>query len=131
RSAPPVGPFVPRLCRCRPRGRGGPPAPGRQLAHGPFGLLGQNHHSPLERPCPMKVSVVMPVYNKAPFLREAVDSILCGTFTDLELICADDKSTDGSLETLRSIGDPRLRILELPENLVPAGAVNAAMDAAT
>lgn len=79
----------------------------------------------------MKVSVVMPVYNKAPFLREAVESILGGTFSDLELICADDKSTDNSLEILRSIGDPRLRILELPENLGPAGAVNAAMDAAT
>jgi len=79
----------------------------------------------------MKVSVVMPVYNKAPFLREAVGSILGGTFTDLELICADDKSTDNSLDILRSIDDPRLRILELPENLGPAGAVNAAMDAAT
>lgn len=79
----------------------------------------------------MKVSVVMPVYNKAPFLREAVESILHGTFTDLELICVDDKSTDNSLEILRIIGDTRLRIIELTENLGPAGAVNTAMDAAT
>jgi glycosyltransferase involved in cell wall biosynthesis len=79
----------------------------------------------------MKVSVVMPVYNKAPFLREAVESILHGTYPDLELICADDKSTDNSLEVLRAIRDPRLRIVELPVNQGPAGAVNAAMDAAT
>lgn len=78
----------------------------------------------------MKVSVVMPVYNKAPFLREAVESILHGSFTDLELICADDKSTDDSLDVLRSINDPRLRILELPENGGPGIAANAAMDAA-
>ena len=78
----------------------------------------------------MKVSVVMPVYNKAPFLEEAVRSILHGTFTDLELICVDDKSTDESLAVLRTVTDPRLRIIELPANMGPAGAANAGMDAA-
>lgn len=78
----------------------------------------------------MKVSVVIPVYNKADFLREAVESILHGTYTDLELICVDDKSTDGSMALLRSISDPRLRILELPENVGPGRAANAGMDAA-
>lgn len=78
----------------------------------------------------MKVSVVMPVYNKGPFLREAVESILHGTFTDLELICVDDKSTDNSLEVLQGIGDPRLRIIELAANGGPGIAANAAMDAA-
>ncbi len=78
----------------------------------------------------MKVSVVMPVYNKAPFLREAVESILNGTFTDLELICVDDKSTDYGIAILRSIPDPRMRIIELPANLGPAGAANAGLEAA-
>ncbi len=78
----------------------------------------------------MKVSVMMPVYNKADFLREAVESILHGTFTDLELICVDDKSTDGSLGLLRSIPDPRLRIVELAENSGPGRAANAGMEAA-
>ena len=64
----------------------------------------------------MKVSVVMPVYNKADFLREAVESILDGTYKDLELICVDDMSADGSVAVLRSINDPRLRILSLPGN---------------
>ncbi len=78
----------------------------------------------------MKVSVVIPVYNKGPFLREAVDSILAQTHADFELICVDDKSTDHSLEVLRTIQDPRLRIIELAENGGPGVAANAGLDAA-
>lgn len=78
----------------------------------------------------MKVSVVIPVYNKGPFLREAVDSILVQTFKDFELICVDDKSTDNSLEILRGVQDPRLRIIEQPVNGGPAAAANAGLDAA-
>ena len=69
------------------------------------------------------------VFNKAPFVKEAIDSVLNGTFTDFELVCVDDKSTDGSLAVLRSITDPRVRIIELPHNLGPAGAANAGIDA--
>lgn len=78
----------------------------------------------------MKVSVIIPVYNKAPFLREAVGSILGQTFTDFELIAVDDRSTDNSLEVLRSMHDPRLRILEQAENGGPGLAANAGLDAA-
>lgn len=77
----------------------------------------------------MKVSVVIPVFNKAAHVREAVESILQGTWTDLELIAVDDRSTDGSLDVLRSITDPRLRIIALERNLGPAGAMNAGIDA--
>lgn len=77
----------------------------------------------------MKVSVLIPVYNKAPFVREAVESVLNGSFADLEVVCVDDKSTDNSLDVLRSITDTRVRIIELPENLGPAGAANAGIDA--
>lgn len=78
----------------------------------------------------MRVSVIIPVYNKAPFLQEAMDSILNGSYTDFELIAVDDKSTDESLALLKTITDSRLRIIELPQNLGPAGAANAAIDAA-
>jgi glycosyltransferase involved in cell wall biosynthesis len=77
----------------------------------------------------MKASVLIPVYNKAPYVKEAVDSVLNGTFQDLEIVCVDDKSSDNSLEILRTITDPRLRIIELPRNLGPAGAANAGFDA--
>lgn len=72
----------------------------------------------------------MPVYNKAPFVKEAVESVLNGSFQDFEIVCVDDNSTDNSLAVLRSIGDPRLRIIELPKNLGPAGAANRCLDEA-
>lgn len=79
----------------------------------------------------MKASVLIPVYNKALFVKEALESVLKGTYQDFEIICVDDKSTDDGLEVLRSIADPRVRIIELPQNLGPAGAANAGLDRST
>lgn len=44
----------------------------------------------------MQFSIVIPVYNVAPYLRECLDSVLVQTFTDWEAICVDDGSADGS-----------------------------------
>ena len=41
-------------------------------------------------------SIIIPVYNVAPYLRECLDSVLAQTFTDWEVICVDDGSTDES-----------------------------------
>lgn len=76
------------------------------------------------------VSVVLPVYNKAPFLRACIDSILGQSFTDLELIAVDDRSTDESLSILRAVDDPRLRVIALDHNLGPAGCAQRGFDAA-
>ncbi|MCL4256992.1 MAG: glycosyltransferase [Anaerolineales bacterium] len=57
------------------------------------------------------VSVVMPVYNGLPYLREAIDSIFAQTLGDLEFICIDDGSTDGSAEVLAGVQDPRWRLV--------------------
>ena len=44
----------------------------------------------------MLFSIIIPVYNVAPYLRECLDSVLAQTFGDWESICVDDGSTDGS-----------------------------------
>lgn len=63
-----------------------------------------------------KVSVLMPVYNGAKYLREAVDSILGQTFGDFEFIVIDDGSTDDSVQIVESYDDPRIRFLRNPTN---------------
>lgn len=56
----------------------------------------------------------MPVYNAMPYLPEAVESLLGQTRGDFEILAIVDGATDSSLEYLRSIRDPRLRILTQP-----------------
>lgn len=54
------------------------------------------------------VSILMPVYNTAPYLREAMDSMLSQTFTDFELIVLNDCSPDNAEEILDTYADPRI-----------------------
>ena len=61
----------------------------------------------------MKVSVIMPVYNGAQYLQEAIDSILQQTYRDFEFIIIDDGSTDNSLEIIRMNADLDKRIVLL------------------
>lgn len=60
----------------------------------------------------MKISVIMPVYNGEQYLDECLDSILHQTLRDIEILCIDDGSTDGSAEVLRkrAANDPRIRL---------------------
>jgi glycosyltransferase involved in cell wall biosynthesis len=52
----------------------------------------------------IRFSVIIPVYNRAKYLRQAIDSVLSQTFTDYEVIAVDDGSTDESPEILKSYG---------------------------
>ncbi|MBL7983253.1 MAG: glycosyltransferase family 2 protein [Flavobacteriales bacterium] len=79
----------------------------------------------------MRVSVVLPVFNKAPFLQECLDSIFAQTHTEFELIAVDDRSTDESLAMLRAITDPRMKVIALDRNLGPAGCAQRGFDAAS
>jgi glycosyltransferase involved in cell wall biosynthesis len=66
-----------------------------------------------------KVSICIPVYNSDPWLPAALDSARHQTLEDIEIICVDDGSTDGSLAILKSYAakDPRITVLENGRNL--------------
>ncbi len=58
----------------------------------------------------MKFSVIIPLYNKAPYIRKALESVLAQTYTDYELIIVDDGSTDGSAEIAEAILQEAIRL---------------------
>ena len=78
-----------------------------------------------------KVTVLMPTYNVEKYVREAIESVLRQTFTDFELLVMDDCSTDGTLEVVRSISDPRIRIEQNPKNLGLADNLNRGLSLIT
>ena len=73
------------------------------------------------------VSVLLPVFNAEPYLQETISSLQRQTLTNFEIVAIDDGSTDGSLECLRKINDPRLRIFQNPQNLGVVATLNKGM----
>jgi cellulose synthase/poly-beta-1,6-N-acetylglucosamine synthase-like glycosyltransferase len=59
----------------------------------------------------MKFSIVIPLYNKAPYIIETIKSVFAQTFTDFEVIVVDDGSSDGSAELVAAMTDPRLHLI--------------------
>ncbi len=57
------------------------------------------------------VTILMPVLNASPYLSIAINSIVCQTFEDWELLVLDDDSTDGSMKIVHSFADSRIRIV--------------------
>ena len=57
------------------------------------------------------LTVGMPVYNAMPWLRESMESLLGQTAAEFEILAIVDGATDGSLEYLRSVRDPRLHVM--------------------
>lgn len=77
------------------------------------------------------ISVIIPVYNGEQYLRQCVDSVLNQTFREIEVICVDDGSTDGSLGILNEYArqDSRVTILQ-QRNLYAGAARNNGMSRA-
>ena len=76
------------------------------------------------------VSVLMPVYNTAPYLREAMDSMLSQTFTDFELIVLDDCSPDNAEEILATYSDSRIVRYKGEKNVGLSNVLNTGIDMA-
>jgi glycosyltransferase involved in cell wall biosynthesis len=73
------------------------------------------------------VSVIMPARNAAGFIAEAARSIFSQTEPDLELLVVDPASTDGTGETVRALGDSRLRLIRSDSPLIAGCARNLAL----
>lgn len=71
-----------------------------------------------------KVTVLMPTNNVAPYVKEAIDSVLRQTYRDLELLVIDDCSTDNTVAVVHGIDDPRIRIVQNEKNLGLADNLN-------
>jgi glycosyltransferase involved in cell wall biosynthesis len=76
------------------------------------------------------VSVVLATYNRRACLPRAIASVLAQVGVALELVVVDDASTDDTLAYLKSLDDPRLRVIAAPGNLGPSGARNLGLEAA-
>jgi glycosyltransferase involved in cell wall biosynthesis len=75
-----------------------------------------------------RVTVLMPTYNVAPWVEEAIQSVLKQTYRDFELLVVDDASTDDALDRVRAIDDPRIRIASFPNNVGLAENLNRGLD---
>ncbi|MCW2274668.1 glycosyltransferase [Rhodoblastus acidophilus] len=78
------------------------------------------------------VSIIIPVFNAAPYLEECLDSVLGQSLETIEVICVDDASTDDSAKILQEAADrdPRVRVLSNPDNLGAGPSRNRGLDAA-
>lgn len=80
----------------------------------------------------VKFSVLVAVYNAAPYLRACLDSILHQSVDELQILCVDDASTDGSLSILSEYAarDKRVEVIRLDRNQGQAAARNVALSRA-
>ncbi len=78
-----------------------------------------------------EVSIITPCYNSALFLKETTESVINQTFTDWEWIITDDKSSDNSVEIIKEINDPRIKLIIAKKNGGAGHARNLSLEKAT
>lgn len=78
------------------------------------------------------ISVVIPVYNTEQYLKQCLDSVLCQTFSDFEIICVNDKSPDNSKDILEEYKkkDSRVNIIDHQVNQGLGPSRNTGIDIA-
>lgn len=58
------------------------------------------------------ISVIIPLYNKEPFIERSLQSVLTQDYDDFEVIVVNDGSTDKGAEIVKSINDSRINLIE-------------------
>ncbi|MGO4677626.1 glycosyltransferase family 2 protein [Bosea sp. 2YAB26] len=76
------------------------------------------------------VSVIVPTYNRAHFVGQAITSVLNQTYENIELLVIDDGSTDHTAEVVGSFDDPRLNYIRLDRNVGRSAARNKGLESA-
>ena len=75
-----------------------------------------------------KISIILPIYNVQEYLKQALDSLVQQTYSDIEIICVNDGSTDNSLSILESYEEKDNRIIKITQsNMGVAKARNKAI----
>jgi len=75
------------------------------------------------------VSVVIPLYNKGPYIARALNSVLAQTSQDFEVIVVDDGSTDDGADVVKGFDDPRIQLIQ-QENQGVSAARNRGIEVA-
>ena len=74
------------------------------------------------------VSVLMTVFNGMPYLKEAVESILCQTLNNFQFVIIDDCSSDGSFKYLSQLNDSRILLKRNDKNIGQVKSLNKGID---
>lgn len=78
-----------------------------------------------------EVSIITPCYNSSQFLKETINSVQNQTYKNWEWIITDDKSSDNSVEILKSINDSRIIVIEAEKNGGAGHARNLSLEKAS
>lgn len=76
-------------------------------------------------------SIIIPNYNSSKWIKQCIYSVLNQTYRDFELIIVDDMSEDNSIEIIKSIQDPRIKLIELDHKAYNGGTRNIGVKEAT
>jgi glycosyltransferase involved in cell wall biosynthesis len=71
-----------------------------------------------------QITIITPVYNGLPYIKECIDSVLAQDFQDWEMLISDDGSTDGTRDYLKTIKDTRIQVFFQQQNLGIFGNLN-------
>lgn len=77
-----------------------------------------SEYTAIDKLYPPKVTIVIPVFNTAIYLKECIDSVIKQTYNNLEILILDNKSTDNSYDVIKQYDDERIRVFTNVEGII-------------